>query len=93
VVVQYTGVIWRTGKVFDSSWSRSEPFGTVLSTSDVIAGWVDGLAGQKVGSRVMLVIPPKDGYGSTGASSAGIKGTDTLVFVVDILGAFSSTTS
>lgn len=93
VVVQYTGVIWRTGKVFDSSWSRSEPFGTVLSTSDVIAGWVDGLAGQKVGSRVMLVIPPKDGYGSTGASSAGIKGTDTLVFVVDILGAYSSTAS
>jgi FKBP-type peptidyl-prolyl cis-trans isomerase len=90
VVVQYTGVIWRTGKVFDSSWSRSEPFGTVLSTADVIPGWVNGLAGQKVGSRVMLVIPPKDGYGSAGASSAGIKGSDTLVFVVDILGTYTA---
>jgi peptidylprolyl isomerase len=35
----------------------------------------------------MLVIPPKDGYGTSGASSVGIKGTDTLVFVVDILAA------
>jgi FKBP-type peptidyl-prolyl cis-trans isomerase len=88
-VVQYTGVIWRTGKVFDSSWTRSEPFAFTLqaSTEQVIPGWDKGLAGQTVGSRVMLVIPPKDGYGSSGASSAGIKGTDTLVFVVDILGA------
>jgi peptidylprolyl isomerase len=45
-----------------------------------------------VGSRVMLVIPPKDGYGSAGASQAGIKGTDTLVFVVDIIDAFKPTT-
>jgi len=90
LIVQYTGVIWRTGKVFDSSWSRSEPFGFTLDTQDVIPGWVDGLTGQTVGSRVMLVIPPKDGYGSSGASSAGIKGTDTLVFVVDILGSYNA---
>ena len=36
----------------------------------------------------MLVIPPADGYGKAGNSQAGIKGTDTLVFVVDLLGAF-----
>jgi len=87
IVVQYTGVIWRTGKVFDSSWSRSEPFSTPIGEGQVIPGWDDGLVGQTVGSRVMLVIPPADGYGSSGSSSAGIKGTDTLVFVVDILDA------
>ena len=38
-------------------------------------------------SRVLLVIPPKDGYGSAGSSAAGINGTDTLVFVVDIVDA------
>jgi peptidylprolyl isomerase len=42
-----------------------------------------------VGSRVLLVIPPKDAYGSAGQSQAGIKGTDTLVFVVDIISAVS----
>ena len=53
----------------------------------VIPGWDKGLVGQTVGSRVMLVIPPSDGYGSAGQSDAGIKGTDTLVFVVDIVDA------
>ncbi len=87
IAVQYTGVIWRTGKVFDSSWSRQTPLTTVIGEGQVIPGWDTGLVGQTVGSRVMLVIPAKDGYGTTGASQAGINGTDTLVFVVDILAA------
>jgi FKBP-type peptidyl-prolyl cis-trans isomerase len=92
VIAQYTGYIWRTKKVFDSSWSSGSPFGFVIGASpeQVISGWDTGLAGQTVGSRVMLVIPPKDGYGSSGASQAGITGTDTLVFVVDIIDAFKS---
>ena len=90
VIVQYTGYIWRTKKSFSSSWSSGSPFGFVLGASpeQVIPGWDTGLAGQTVGSRVMLVIPPKDGYGSAGQSQAGIKGTDTLTFVVDIIDAF-----
>jgi FKBP-type peptidyl-prolyl cis-trans isomerase len=87
LAVQYTGVIWRTGKVFDSSWSRNAPFTTVIGQGQVIKGWDSGLVGQTVGSRVLLVIPPAQGYGTAGASTAGIKGTDTLVFVVDILAA------
>jgi FKBP-type peptidyl-prolyl cis-trans isomerase len=92
VVVQYVGAIWRNGYVFDSSWKRSQPFGFTIgaSPSQVILGWDKGLAGQTVGSRVMLVIPPADGYGKAGSPQAKIKGTDTLVFVVDILGAFSA---
>jgi peptidylprolyl isomerase len=53
----------------------------------VIAGWDQGLVGQTVGSQVLLVVPPDQGYGSKGNSQAGIKPTDTLVFVVDILDA------
>jgi FKBP-type peptidyl-prolyl cis-trans isomerase len=87
ILVQYTGVIWRTKKVFDSSWSRNEPYTTPIGVGQVIKGWDTGLVGQNVGSRVMLIVPPADGYGSTGQSSAGIKGTDTLVFVVDIIAA------
>ena len=90
VVVQYVGATWATGKVFDASWNRSQPFGFTIDAtpSKVIPGWDQGLIGQRVGSRVMLVIPPAEGYGKTGNPQAGIKGTDTLVFVVDILGAF-----
>ncbi len=95
VVTQYVGSIWRTGKVFDSSWSRGEPFGFTIGAtpSQVITGWDKGLVGQTVGSRVMLIVPPAQGYGNTGSSQAGIKGTDTLVFVVDILGAVNPTSS
>jgi peptidylprolyl isomerase len=34
---------------------------------------------------VVIVMPPADGYGAKGNPQAGISGTDTLVFVVDIL--------
>lgn len=40
-----------------------------------------------MGSRVLLVTPAGWGYGSAGSASVGIVGTDTLVFVVDILAA------
>src|SRR6185312_13575274 len=57
------------------------------SPEQVIPGWDKGLVGQTIGSRVMLSIPPAQGYGSSGASQAGIKGNDTLLFVVDIIDA------
>jgi peptidylprolyl isomerase len=87
VVTQYVGVNWRTKKVFDSSWSRQQPFGFELGATpeQIIPGWDKGLAGVPAGSRVMLIIPPADGYGKTGNAQAGIKGTDDLVFIVDVL--------
>ncbi len=89
VIAQYAGYIWRTKQTFGSSWSSGSPFGFVIGASpeQVIPGWDKGLVGQTVGSRVMLSIPPAEGYGSAGASQAGIKGTDTLVFVVDVIDA------
>jgi peptidylprolyl isomerase len=86
--VHYVGVIWKSGKKFDSSWDRGTPIDFGIGTSEVIAGWDEGLVGQTVGSQVLLVVPPDKGYGASGQPSAGIKGTDTLVFVVDILDAY-----
>ncbi len=88
LVVQYVGQIWATGKEFDSSWSRGIPAGFTVGVNELIPAWDKDLVGVKVGSRVLLVVPPADGYGSAGEPAAGISGTDTLVFVVDILGAF-----
>lgn len=87
VAIQYTGMIWRTGQVFDSSWSRGTPLTFIIGDGQVIKGLEAGLLGQAVGSRMLIVIPPADGYGSAGSSSAGIRGTDTVAFVVDILAA------
>ena len=88
LIVQYLGEIWATGKEFDSSWSRASPAGFTVGVGDLIPAWDKALVGVKVGSRVLLVVPPADGYGSAGQTKAGISGTDTLVFVVDVLGAF-----
>jgi FKBP-type peptidyl-prolyl cis-trans isomerase len=88
LVAQYEGVIWRTGKVFDSTWKNGVPAGFQIGSGQVIKGWDDSLVGKRVGSRVLLVVPPADGYGKQGSTQAGIKGTDTLVFVVDILGTY-----
>jgi peptidylprolyl isomerase len=87
ITVHYTGVKWPGGDVFDSSWERGQPAQFPIGVGKVIPGWDAGLVGQPVGSQVLLVIPPKQGYGEQGQPSAGIKGTDTLVFVVDILDA------
>ncbi|KFF60183.1 hypothetical protein JF66_06195 [Cryobacterium sp. MLB-32] len=84
VSVEYTGVVWATGKTFDSSWNVAGP--AAFATDKVVTGFGDALVGQTVGSQVLAVIPPAQGYGDAGNSQAGISGTDTLVFVVDILG-------
>jgi FKBP-type peptidyl-prolyl cis-trans isomerase len=91
VVAQYVGYIWRTGQAFGSTWpSSQQPNGAPFSFQlggGVLAGFSDGLTGVPVGSRVMLVIPPSLGYGPAGGNaSAGIEKTDTLVFVVDVIG-------
>lgn len=85
-IVQYTGVVWRTGKVFDSTWNRKFPEAFQLGVGQVIPAWDKGLTGQLVGSRVLLIVPPALGYGQQG-DPPDIGSNDTLVFVVDILGA------
>ena len=72
---------------------RTVRFAVGATPSQLIPGWDKGLVGQHIGSRVLLVIPPADGYGKTGNPQAGIKGTDTLVFVVDVLGAYGPETA
>jgi peptidylprolyl isomerase len=84
VTVNYVGVNYKTGKQFDASWLRHQPFTTALSNGNVIPGWVQGIPGMKVGGRRELIIPPSLGYGSRGAGSA-IPPNSTLVFVVDLL--------
>jgi peptidylprolyl isomerase len=86
ITVHYTGVLWDTGEVFDSSWEGGSTASFPIGTGGVIPGWDKGLVGQTVGSQVLLVIPPADGYGDAGQGETIPPGA-TLVFVVDILDA------
>nr|WP_214651022.1 FKBP-type peptidyl-prolyl cis-trans isomerase [Brachybacterium halotolerans] len=86
LVMQYTGWTWDDGKQFDSSWERKVPFGFTQGQGDVITGWDEHLTGLPIGSQAMLVIPPKDAYGTDEKSGGELAGK-TLVFVIDILDA------
>ncbi|WP_249051695.1 FKBP-type peptidyl-prolyl cis-trans isomerase [Cellulomonas fimi] len=81
VTFNYSGWLW-DGTPFDSSWEGA-PFTTTLGTQQVIQGWDQGLAGQTVGSQVLLIVPPALGYGDQ--ERGPIPANSTLVFVVDIL--------
>ena len=89
IVVKYNGLHLadREGPSSPRGRTATSRTSTPIGEGAVINGWDTGLVGQTVGSRVLLVIPPAQGYGSAGSSQVGIKGTDTLVFVVDILAA------
>ena len=86
VDVHYVGVSWSTGKQFDASWDRRDTFQFRLGAGQVITGWDKGVEGMKLGGRRRLTIPPSMGYGAQGAGGV-IKPNETLVFVVDLLGA------
>jgi len=85
IEVHYLGQAWQGG-VFDNSFDRGSSISFPIGVGAVIAGWDEGLVGQQVGSRVLLSIPSHLAYGDRGVPQAGIKGGDTLVFVVDIVG-------
>jgi peptidylprolyl isomerase len=88
VVFHDLGKVWRTGKVFESSRDRGRPDSAVAGAGQMLAGWDRAVVGRPVGSRVLVVVPPRYGYGGKGHRGSGITGTDTLTFVIDILAAY-----
>ena len=89
LTVNYLGQVYDADAPFDESYT-GEPAEFPIGVGQVIVGWDERLVGRTVGSRVILEIPPAKGYGEEGNADAGIKGTDTLFFVVDILGVSSA---
>lgn len=83
VTVEYLGVEWQSGRIFDSSWYRDQL--VRMPTSSFLKGVGDALVGKTVGSQILVILPPEFGYGTDGNPELGIDSDDTMVFVVDIL--------
>jgi peptidylprolyl isomerase len=81
VTVNYLGETYQAKSPFDESYTKT-PLTSALS--GLVQGWTIGLTGVKVGSRVLLQIPPAYGYGAQGSGST-IPGNATLWFVIDVL--------
>lgn len=73
VTVRYTAVSWADGEVVDTTWNHGQGPATIAFTG-LIKGWQNGLVDVRVGSQVMLVVPPEQAFGE-----------DTLVYVIDVL--------
>ncbi|WP_225822078.1 FKBP-type peptidyl-prolyl cis-trans isomerase [Streptomyces naphthomycinicus] len=93
IQADYLGQIWDTAKVFDNSYDRKRPLVMQLAQGSLIDGWRYALQGKRTGSRVLIAVPPALGYGREGNAQAGITGTDTLVFVIDLIESFNSKSS
>lgn len=91
VSARYLGQVWAAAEPFDSSYER----GTLLTLplTQLVSGWGWGLEGRHVGDKVIVSIPPEYGYGSDGQPSAGISGTDTMVFFIEIVDAWGANAS
>ncbi|MBX3067980.1 MAG: FKBP-type peptidyl-prolyl cis-trans isomerase [Cryobacterium sp.] len=88
IVVKYTAVLWSDGSVFDSPWgANTAKVLTLAKTQGVPDGLIKGLEGQRIGSQVLIVIPPSLAFGQDGIE--GVPSNSTVVYVVDILGAIS----
>lgn len=90
VMIHYTGWLeepagsGKTGKKFDSSHDRNEPFETPIGVGYVIKGWDLGVVGMKIGGKRRLTIPHELGYGKYGVDP-DIPGFATLIFEVELL--------
>jgi hypothetical protein len=86
VTVQYYGVLYKTGGVFDSSWIRGMP--AQFPLTGVVPGFTQGIGGttgvppMKIGGRRIIILPPALGYGASGQGS--IPANASLVFIVDL---------
>lgn len=85
IVVRYLGQVYDGEKPFDENFSGDAPTSFAIGTGAVIKGWDQALVGLTVGTRIVLAVPPDLGYGDEGNKDAGIKRTDTLYFLIDVL--------
>ena len=70
------------GKVFDSSYKRSEP--TEFSVNQVIKGWTDALTHMPAGSVWEVYVPQELAYGER-QQGADIKPFSMLIFKIELL--------
>lgn len=91
VLVHYTGIIWETEEVFDSSWERGTPTVFTIDDASLIPGFVDAVVGQPIGSQVVVSIPQELGYNDPATRPASIGEGEHLLFVIDILDSIEST--
>lgn len=89
-VVHFSAFVWESGEAFGSSWESTVPTTFTVKSSPsfedgVLPGLAEVLVGAQVGTQVIVLVPPEQGY-SEESAPAGYEAGTTLIFVIDILG-------
>jgi peptidylprolyl isomerase len=85
-IYKWTGT---TSRLIESTFGTAATSGPqIIPTQMPLTGLASALKGAKLGTRIVAVLPPKYGYGTSGQSQLGITGSDTLVWVIDLLQQF-----
>ncbi len=88
VLMNYVGQVWGADKPFESSYKAAQP--AAFSLLKLFPGWRHTLSGRHVGDKVIISLPPEFGYGANGQATAGIGGSDTIVFYVEVVDGWSA---
>lgn len=84
VVLQFVGVGWSSGEIFDTTWGpKTLPVAVTVGADSLIQGLDETLVGVPIGSQLMVVVPPDLGFGPSNNELA----EETLVYVIDVLAA------
>jgi peptidylprolyl isomerase len=75
----------KNGKKAAATYDTGAPVDVKMDESQLFKAVIDGLVGKPQGSRVAIAAPVKDIYGPQGASQIGLKPSDSVVFVIDIM--------
>jgi peptidylprolyl isomerase len=92
--VNYTVLNWHGAKELGNTYSSdggktpNQPQVVQLGSSGLLPAWNTALKGAKVGSRIEIVAPPSQAFGSQGNQQAGVGPSDDLVFVLDVVGGY-----
>lgn len=86
LAAKVVGVTWGGREVL-STWEENGEF--VAPDSGVLPASVQtGLVGTSAGSRLLVIVPPTDGFDAARRETLGLTADDTVVFVIDLFGSF-----
>lgn len=83
ISVNFKTMLWGSGKVVQETYGKGKA-PLRYGTNDFIPGFTAAVVGQRAGAQLVVTVPPEFAYGPDGAENVGIKGTDTLLIVIEI---------